>query len=95
LTELELEVTVPDRTTLKPVGQAPITIFFGKRKRIKNNNLRYASNFNFGDVEKGFKDGDHIREETFTSQRVTVGFIEPHACTAEVDPTGRILCDGY
>ena len=45
-------------------------------------------------MEKGFKEADHIREETFSSQRVTVGFIEPHACLAEVDPTGRILLQG-
>jgi CO/xanthine dehydrogenase Mo-binding subunit len=57
-------------------------------------NIAYSSNFLFGDVEKGFKEADHIREETFSSQRVTVGFIEPHACLAEVDPTGRILLQG-
>ena len=56
--------------------------------------LPYFSDFIFGDVEKGFKEADHIREETFSSQRVTVGFIEPHACLAEVDPTGRVLLQG-
>jgi hypothetical protein len=40
------------------------------------------------------KDG-RVKEETFSSQRVTVGFIEPHFCIAEVDPTDWILCDGY
>lgn len=60
----------------------------------KNSNIAYASDFNFGDVEKGFKEADYIREETFSSQRVSVGFIEPHACLAEVDPTGRVLLQG-
>jgi CO/xanthine dehydrogenase Mo-binding subunit len=57
----------------------------------RDTNLAYASDFVFGDVEKGFKEAEYMREETFSSQRVTVGFIEPHACLAEVDPTGRIL----
>ena len=56
-----------------------------------NSNVAYSSDFLFGDIEKGFQEADHVREETFSSQRVTVGFIEPHACLAEVDPTGRIL----
>ena len=60
----------------------------------KNSNIAYFSDFVFGDVEKGFKEADHIREETFTSQRTTVGFIEPHACLAEVDSTGRVLLQG-
>jgi 4-hydroxybenzoyl-CoA reductase subunit alpha len=51
-------------------------------------------NYNFGDVEKGFKEADFIREESFSSQRVTVGFIEPHACLAEADSSGRILLQG-
>jgi CO/xanthine dehydrogenase Mo-binding subunit len=59
-----------------------------------NTNTPYFSDFLFGDVEKGFKEADYILEETFTSQRVSVGFIEPHACLAEVDPTGRILLQG-
>ncbi len=57
-------------------------------------NVPYSSDFLFGDVERGFKEADHVREETFSSQRVTVGFIEPHACLAEVDPTGRVLLQG-
>ena len=60
----------------------------------RQGNLAYFSDFNFGDVDKGFQEADHIREEEFSSQRVTVGFIEPHACLAEVDPTGRILLQG-
>jgi CO/xanthine dehydrogenase Mo-binding subunit len=82
----ELPVVLTAEDALKP-DSPPVNEF-------KSNNLPYASNFNFGDVEKGFKDADYIREETFSSQRVTVGFIEPHACLAEVDATGRILLQG-
>jgi CO/xanthine dehydrogenase Mo-binding subunit len=59
-----------------------------------NSNIAYASDFRFGDPEKGFKEADYVREERFSSQRVAVGFIEPHACLAEVDATGRVLLQG-
>jgi CO/xanthine dehydrogenase Mo-binding subunit len=57
-------------------------------------NVAYASDFRFGDPEAGFAEADYIREEKFSSQRVSIGFIEPHACLAEVDGTGRILMQG-
>jgi CO/xanthine dehydrogenase Mo-binding subunit len=82
----ELPVVLTSADALSP--DAPLVNEF------KNSNIAYFSDFNFGDVEKGFKEADYIREETFSSQRVTVGFIEPHACLAEVDPTGRVLLQG-
>ncbi len=59
-----------------------------------NSNIAYSSDFRFGDPDQGFKEADYIKEEKFSSQRVTVGFIEPHACLAEVDATGRVLLQG-
>jgi len=82
----ELPVVLTAQDALAP--GAPLVNEF------KNSNVAYFSDFIFGDVEKGFKEADHIREETFTSQRVTVGFIEPHACLAEFDSTGRVLLQG-
>ncbi|MCJ7596515.1 MAG: xanthine dehydrogenase family protein molybdopterin-binding subunit, partial [Desulfobacterales bacterium] len=82
----ELPVVLTAEDALKP--DAPLVNEF------KETNLPYFSDFNFGDVERGFKEADHIMEEKFSSQRVSVGFIEPHACLAEVDPTGRILLQG-
>ncbi|MBN1101974.1 MAG: molybdopterin-dependent oxidoreductase [Deltaproteobacteria bacterium] len=82
----ELPVVLTAEDALKP-DAPPVNEF-------KPNNLAYFSDFLFGDVEKGFKEADFIKEETFSSQRVTVGFIEPHACLAEVDPTGRVLLQG-
>jgi CO/xanthine dehydrogenase Mo-binding subunit len=82
----ELPVVVTAEDALKP-DSPPVNEF-------KESNLAYFSDFNFGDVEKGFKEADYIKEEKFSSQRVTVGFIEPHACLAEVDPTGRVLLQG-
>jgi CO/xanthine dehydrogenase Mo-binding subunit len=82
----ELPVVLTAADALRP--DAPLVNEF------INSNIPYFSDFLFGDVEKGFKEADYIREETFTSQRVSVGFIEPHACLAEVDPTGRTLLQG-
>ena len=82
----ELPVVLTAADALKP--DAPLVNEFIR------SNIPYSSNFLFGDVERGFKEAEYIREETFNSQRVTVGFIEPHACLAEVDPTGRVLLQG-
>lgn len=82
----ELPVVLTAADALRP--GAPLVNEF------KKTNIAYTSDFIFGDIEKGFKEAEHIREETFSSQRVSVGFIEPHACLAEVDPTGKVLFQG-
>lgn len=82
----ELPVVLTAEDALKP--DAPLVNEFCE------SNIAYASDFRFGDPETGFKEADYIREEKFSSQRVAVGFIEPHACLAEVDSTGRVLLQG-
>ena len=86
----ELPVVLTAEDALKP--DAPPVNEFSKT------NLVYFSDFIFGDVEKGFEEADYLKEETFSSQRVTVGFIEPHACLAEVRKAivGNLCrCTGY
>lgn len=58
------------------------------------NNIAVTSHFEYGDVEKAFKRCDYIREEKFVSQRVAIGFIEPHCALASVDVSGRVLFQG-
>ncbi len=82
----ELPVVLTAADALRP--GAPLVNEF------KKSNIAYTSDFVFGDIEKGFREAEVIREETFSSQRVSVGFIEPHACLAEVDPTGKLLFQG-
>ena len=82
----ELPVVLTAEDALRP--GAPLVNEFSK------SNLAYSSDFIFGDVERGFREADYVREERFSSQRVTVGFIEPHACLAEVDSSGRVLLQG-
>ena len=43
-----------------------------------------------GDVDAAFKEADFVLEDTFRSQAVNQGFLEPMACVASVDPSGRI-----
>jgi CO/xanthine dehydrogenase Mo-binding subunit len=44
-----------------------------------------------GDVEKGFSESDKIFEHRFQTQMVHQGYIEPYACSVELDGEGRIL----
>ena len=46
--------------------------------------------FNFGDVEKGFQESDHIREDRFTFEAVIHASLEPHASLASFDSTGKM-----
>jgi len=58
------------------------------------NNIGAACHFEYGDVEQAFKKCDYIREEKFVTQRVAIGFIEPHVALANIDGSGRILFQG-
>ena len=82
----ELPVVLTAEDALRP--DAPLVNEFCA------SNIAYTSDFKFGDPEAGFQEADYIKEEKFSSQRVAVGFIEPHACLAEVDATGRVLLQG-
>ncbi|MFB3108584.1 MAG: xanthine dehydrogenase family protein molybdopterin-binding subunit, partial [Candidatus Binatia bacterium] len=44
-----------------------------------------------GDVEKGFKESDHIFEDTFSLPTTQHAALEPHGCIASVEADGRIL----
>ena len=44
-----------------------------------------------GDVEAGFAQADIVLEDTFTTQMVHQGYIEPQGCTVRVEPGGRVL----
>ena len=43
-----------------------------------------------GDVDQAFRDADHVFEETFRSQAINQGFLEPMACVAQMEPNGRL-----
>ena len=43
-----------------------------------------------GDVKQAFQDADHAFEETYRSQPINQGFLEPMACVANVEGNGRL-----
>ena len=43
-----------------------------------------------GEIEKGFAESDYVFEKTYRTQLVHQGYIEPYACTVEVDGEGRV-----
>ena len=43
-----------------------------------------------GDVDQGFKDSDVIIEETYHTQPISQGFLEPMACVADLEANGRL-----
>ena len=48
-------------------------------------NIVHHNEFNRGDVEQGFRDAEHVFEDTFRTRRVHHGYMEPHACVAKVE----------
>ena len=43
-----------------------------------------------GDIEKGFRDSDYIREDTFYSQPTAHAPLEPHGALADFNPKGEL-----
>ena len=43
-----------------------------------------------GDVDQAFDGADHIIEETYHSQAINQGFLEPMACVANLEANGRL-----
>ncbi|MFH1125251.1 MAG: molybdopterin cofactor-binding domain-containing protein, partial [Pseudomonadota bacterium] len=76
-------------TAEEAMREGAVLVHEGKRR-----NIAAESHFQFGDAEKGLRESDYIREETFTTQRISVGFIEPHAALASVDASGNVIFQG-
>src|SRR5215475_7134377 len=55
----------------------------------KASNVVNRSEFGHGDVEKGFKEADVIVERSFRTEATHQGYIEPHACLANVGTDGQ------
>ncbi len=54
------------------------------------NNIGVQMNHRFGDVEAGFRESDHIREDRFVLQPQAHAPMEPHAALASPDPNGKL-----
>lgn len=67
-----------------------ISDYAGSKNVIRFGNVCSHTFMRRGDVEKGFREADHIFEDTFHTQSIIQGQIEPHATIALVRPGGRI-----
>ena len=45
--------------------------------------------FGHGDPDSGFKTADHVIERTYKTEATHQGYIEPHACLAQMGPDGQ------
>jgi CO/xanthine dehydrogenase Mo-binding subunit len=55
----------------------------------KPSNIVKRHEFGHGDVAAGFRQADHIIERSFKTAATHQGYIEPHACLANVGPDGQ------
>jgi 4-hydroxybenzoyl-CoA reductase alpha subunit len=53
-------------------------------------NICAYRNFNFGDIEEGFRSSYHIREDHFFSQGLSHAVLEPRAALAHFDTSGKL-----
>jgi CO/xanthine dehydrogenase Mo-binding subunit len=81
-----LEATSADAPILHPDFDG----YEGENKCQGLKNIRSLVQSTKGDVERGFLDSDHIFENTFRTQMVHQGFIEPRATLVEIDGHGRV-----
>ncbi len=57
-------------------------------------NVAYHFHYHRGDIEKGFRECDHVFESRYRTQTNHQGYIEPWGCLAEADPMGRVTLWG-
>jgi 4-hydroxybenzoyl-CoA reductase subunit alpha len=54
------------------------------------NNIAGETHVVIGDVEKGFSQSDHIREDRFETQVTAHCALEPHVAVAQYEPSGKL-----
>ena len=64
--------------------------YAGSKNVIRFGNVCSHTSISRGDVEKGFREADHIFEDVFHTQSIIQGQIEPHATIAAVGHSGKI-----
>jgi CO/xanthine dehydrogenase Mo-binding subunit len=56
-----------------------------------NSNTLSVYHVKDGDLLSGFKEADHIFEDTYTTPKIQHSHMEPHAATAFWDPSGKLV----
>ncbi len=89
----DLESVVDPLTSLRegsPTVHPDLESFEGYGFTIDGGNICTLLDADRGDVEKAFEDADFVFEDTFRSQGINQGFLEPMACVANVEANGRL-----
>ena len=89
----DLEAVVDPLDALKP-GAPSVhpdqESFEGYGVTLEGGNFCTLLDADRGDVDQGFRDADFVFEDTFRSQGINQGFLEPMACVASLEPNGRL-----
>ena len=59
--------------------------------KLAGGNIHGVYHARSGDIEQGFRESDHIIENTYTLPPVQHGHIEPHVVTALWEPSGKLV----
>ncbi|MER8862188.1 xanthine dehydrogenase family protein molybdopterin-binding subunit [Mesorhizobium sp. M0751] len=59
-----------------------------EQKPVKPSNVTKRSQFGHGDIHQGFGQADFVVERSFKTEQTHQGYIEPHACVANVSSDG-------
>jgi CO/xanthine dehydrogenase Mo-binding subunit len=73
-----------------PIIHPDLAHYQGIHPYIKYDNVCMDSYIGTGDIERGFAESDLIVSETYRTSPMHQASIEPHACLADFDHTGRI-----
>ena len=94
------EDTAEEALQLIKVEYEPLPAVFGPVEAMKPgapqlhdhapNNVGVRQFWQFGDIEKAFAQSDYVREDTFFSGPVQHCALEPHACVASYDSSGKL-----
>ena len=82
-----LEAMKPDAPLIHPNSYTQTL----PTKNTKPSNIFWYMENNRGDVEAGFREADIVLENTFRTQTVNHGYLEPRAAVVNVDPDGKVI----
>ena len=64
---------------------------FERTPRAMTGNVNYQTDINYGDIDAGFSQADHIFEDTYRTQKVHPSYLEPNSTVAKIDADGRLV----
>jgi CO/xanthine dehydrogenase Mo-binding subunit len=78
----------PDAPAIRP-GSADHSVAKAATPGQDRPNIVHTDEYGHGDVEAGFAASDLVREATYRTEATHQGYIEPHACVAQLGPDGK------